>query len=96
VRAAIRSDPKRHPFRALYRKDYTIKVSVTFEISDEERLVLGIQANGEMAPATRDEMEAAIRTFVDTPLSEGVQALREANRAIIHEFVKANRTSPTE
>lgn len=63
-----------------------MKVSVTFEISEEERLVLGIQANGELAPATREEMEAAIRSYVEAPLEAGVVALRKANRDMIREF----------
>ena len=63
-----------------------MKVSVTFEIDDEQRLVLGIQANGELAPATREEMETAIKGYVSAPLEAGVVALRQANQQMIREF----------
>jgi len=70
-----------------------VKVAVTFEISDEERLVLGIRANGELAPATREEMEEAIRSYVQAPLGAGVVALRKANADIIERFATTERTN---
>ena len=68
-----------------------MKVQITFDITDEERIVLGLQTHGSLAPATRAEMEEAIRSYVATPLDAGVEALRKANQDIINEFAGIKR-----
>jgi len=73
-----------------------VKVQVTFDITDEERIVLGLQTHGSLAPATRGEIEDAIRSYVALPLDTGVRALRKANQEIINEFAGVKRVPATE
>ena len=73
-----------------------MKVHITFDISDEERIVLGLKAHGSLAPATRSEMEAIIEEYVRIPLDVGVKALRKANQDIINEFAGVTKGYVTE
>lgn len=73
-----------------------MKVQITFEIDDEERIVLGLQTHGSLAPATRGEIEDAIRSYVAVPLDSGVRALRKANQEIINDFAGIKRVPTTE
>ena len=73
-----------------------MKVQITFDITDEERIVLGLQTHGSLAPATRAEIEEAIRSYVDVPLNAGVVALRKANQDIINEFRGVTKGNFTE
>ena len=60
-----------------------MKVRVTFDITDEQRIVLGIAARGEMQAATREEMEQQLAKYALEPINAGVLALRESSLTVI-------------
>lgn len=60
-----------------------MKQRITFEFSDEERLVLGIRSTGVLHPATRAQAEEVVQGLVHGALSKGVKALEGLQDEII-------------
>jgi hypothetical protein len=55
-----------------------VKISVTYEISKENRLVLGLLQANELRPATREEMESYLREAAFRPLEAATNEYRKS------------------
>jgi len=60
-----------------------VKIRVTFDITNEERLLLGLKANGNLVPATRVEMEEVLHAYGRGPLDESVSRWHQATKSAI-------------
>jgi len=60
-----------------------VKIRVTFELTDTERVVIGAIKGGQLQPATREQVEAYAREIVEAALTSGVRKLEAVQAQLV-------------